>query len=255
MGILPKSKADLNREFYDTVATIYEKADRRRDRPCTNWILEKIDNVVSMIEINFHRPAGNILDIGAGTGYISRLAALRFDHVYAMDISRNMLDCITNPRIIKLVGDATQGIPLPDSSVDAVVTFAVLHHIEDHRSVFKEIARVLRPGGVYWSDHDINADWVRRHRFAVWLYRKIFDPARQFSHFCSDVTRELYNAVEVHSQGIEPDQVRYELEHLPFDEVDIGFHWRGLLPDRYSLAFGLTPVPENAPLMSIVAVK
>ena len=44
------------------------------------------------------------------------------------------------------VADA-ETIPMPDSSVDLVVGHAVLHHIPDLDQAFREILRVLKPGG------------------------------------------------------------------------------------------------------------
>jgi len=50
--------------------------------------------------------------------------------------------------ILFSVGDCTR-LPYRDGTMDAVFGFGVLHHIPDWRQALAEIARVLKPGGVY----------------------------------------------------------------------------------------------------------
>ena len=47
-------------------------------------------------------------------------------------------------------GDATKGLPLPDSSVDVIYTSHMLEHLDRNEadSFFKEVRRLLRPGGI-----------------------------------------------------------------------------------------------------------
>jgi SAM-dependent methyltransferase len=58
---------------------------------------------------------------------------------------------------------SAEAIPLPDSSVDAVLVGQAWHWFDADRA-FAEIARVLRPGGVLaviWNGDDAHVDWVR----------------------------------------------------------------------------------------------
>ncbi len=62
------------------------------------------------------------------------------------------------------VGDAT-ALPVDDGSVDLVVDFHALHHIEDWRAAVAEAARVLRPGGLLalteMTARFVDAPWLR----------------------------------------------------------------------------------------------
>jgi len=86
---------------------------------------------------------GPVLDLGAGSGKLSRaIARVGFD-VIAVDPDAAMLE--RNDAAATYVGSA-DAIPLPDASV-AAVTVGQAWHWFDPATAGPEIARVLRPGG------------------------------------------------------------------------------------------------------------
>jgi SAM-dependent methyltransferase len=88
-----------------------------------------------------------VLDLGAGTGKLTRLLVSSFEDVVAVepaDAMRRVL-AATCPQARSLSGTA-QAIPLPDASVDAVFAGQSLHWFDDERGI-AEIVRVLRPDG------------------------------------------------------------------------------------------------------------
>jgi ubiquinone/menaquinone biosynthesis C-methylase UbiE len=88
-----------------------------------------------------------VLDLGAGTGKLSRLLTPAFGRVVAVepaDPMRRLLATIC-PEAEALAGTA-QEIPLEDASVDAVFAAEAFHWFDDERAL-AEIARVLRPRG------------------------------------------------------------------------------------------------------------
>jgi ubiquinone/menaquinone biosynthesis C-methylase UbiE len=98
----------------------------------------------------------NILDLGAGTGYLAISAAKMVNGlVYALDMNPEMLeviesraqkDGITN---IKTVKGSIDNIPLPDNSVDIVLASLVLHEVKPLSNTLQQIKRVLREGGYF----------------------------------------------------------------------------------------------------------
>jgi SAM-dependent methyltransferase len=109
--------------------------------------------------------ARRILDLGAGTGKLTRRLAARGLDVTAVDPSDGMLDELRRvlPGVPAEIGTAEE-IPLPDRSVDAVVVAQAWHWVDVDRAV-PEIARVLSPGGrlgLIWNLRDEREDWVRR---------------------------------------------------------------------------------------------
>lgn len=92
-------------------------------------------------------PVAVILDLGAGAGIVQQmnfrgLAA----KVCGVDLDPRVVD---NPMLDEgKIADAG-GIPYPDATFDVVFADNVLEHLPDPLAVFREIARVLKRGGVF----------------------------------------------------------------------------------------------------------
>jgi SAM-dependent methyltransferase len=105
----------------------------------------------------------DVVDLGAGTGKLTRvLAALghRVTAVEPLDAMRGQLEAAV-PGVTAVSGNA-ETIPLEDASVD-VVACAQAFHWFDHAVALPEIARVLRPGGrlaLVWNTRDDRETWV-----------------------------------------------------------------------------------------------
>jgi SAM-dependent methyltransferase len=107
-----------------------------------------------------------VLDLGSGGGIDVILSARRVGptgHAYGLDMTDEMLDLaranaveagVTNVEFLK--GHIEQ-IPLPDDSVDVVISNCVINLSTDKTAVIAETARVLRPGGRF-AVTDVIAD-------------------------------------------------------------------------------------------------
>lgn len=93
-------------------------------------------------------PAGDALDAACGTGRYAEYLAGRGHRVIGVDSSPDMLERARArvPSGKFLLGDLHQ-LPLPDSSVDLVVSGLAVSHVPSLAPVMAEFARVLRPGG------------------------------------------------------------------------------------------------------------
>jgi SAM-dependent methyltransferase len=116
--------------------------------------------------------SGVALDIGAAGGGNTRVLQ---DHGWrAVAVEASELGPVICQRLGVVVAraDATL-LPFADRSVDLVVAFDVLEHIEDDKAVVSEIRRVLRPDATFlvavpadprlWSAHDVAVDHLRRY--------------------------------------------------------------------------------------------
>ena len=94
-----------------------------------------------------------VVDFGCGSGSNTALLTGRGAHVWAIDISEDLLRL--GQRRLALSGRAdaatfiagsAHDMPFPDDSIDVVFGIAILHHL-DLDLVSKEVRRVLKPGG------------------------------------------------------------------------------------------------------------
>lgn len=101
--------------------------------------------------------SGTFLDVGAGTGVVLDRLSKRDAFAGWTMIGLELFDDMVvagNARFAARAvqaemrqGDA-QELPLADASVDMVVSRATIHHLPDKVAALKEMARVLRPGGI-----------------------------------------------------------------------------------------------------------
>jgi SAM-dependent methyltransferase len=107
----------------------------------------------------------DVVDVGAGTGKLTRALVGLGHHVTAVEPLEEMrarLE-VAVPEAHALAGSA-EAIPLPDASAD-VVTSAQAFHWFDHARALTEIARVLRPAGqlaLVWNSRDDRDPWMAR---------------------------------------------------------------------------------------------
>jgi SAM-dependent methyltransferase len=96
---------------------------------------------------SYLRPDSVVLDLGCGAGRL-------FPRDYRAP-GRRVIGVDLDPAIWKnpLLGErhlaSIDQLPLADASVDIVYSRYVMEHVEDPASVFAEVSRVLRPGGVF----------------------------------------------------------------------------------------------------------
>lgn len=103
------------------------------------------------------RPGETVLDLGSGGGIDVLLSARRVGptgRVYGLDLTDEMLELARRNAAeagasnVEFRQGTIEQIPLPDRSVDVVISNCVINLSPDKPAVFAEMFRVLRPGGV-----------------------------------------------------------------------------------------------------------
>lgn len=100
-----------------------------------------------------------VLDVGCGTGNLTRHLLALGAHVTAADLSPGLLAEVAKrfAGTGRLETQRLNGVdlrPLADASFDLVIAYSVLHHVPDYAALVRDMARVVRPGGLLMIDHE-----------------------------------------------------------------------------------------------------
>lgn len=92
---------------------------------------------------------GNILDIGCGFGtHLEKLRGL--GELYGIDITEELLEKIKKSYpYIHFVRAPAEAIPFDDNFFDLIFSIEVVEHLKEPEIMFKEVRRVLKPGGYF----------------------------------------------------------------------------------------------------------
>jgi SAM-dependent methyltransferase len=147
----------MNEGFDPDVVTAYERDTWNR---CADDYIDTFGGITGetvplLIESAGIRSGSQVLEIGSGPGHVADMLMQAGAIVTGVDFSSNMVDVAQSsfPGITFQQADAEE-LPFEAESFDAVVANFVVHHLARPETVFREINRVLKPGG--------------RFVFAVW---------------------------------------------------------------------------------------
>lgn len=138
---------------YQASADIYEQA-----RP--GYSDAAVAHLVDGLRLS---PGGTVVDVGAGTGKLTRALTGSGAHLVAVEPVRAMrkIFAAVLPEV-PVLGATAEALPLRGGSVAAVAIGQAFHWF-DAPAALSEIHRVLRPGGrlgLVWNVRDESVDWV-----------------------------------------------------------------------------------------------
>jgi SAM-dependent methyltransferase len=109
-------------------------------------------------------PTPTVVDLGSGVTFfpfaVARLGCdvvcVDPDPVANTEVGRAAAAMAAAPGTVRFAAGECAAIPLPDSSVDALYCVSVLEHVENPERAVPEVARVLKPGGLFVLTIDID---------------------------------------------------------------------------------------------------
>jgi predicted TPR repeat methyltransferase len=170
------------------VADRYDEWAQGYDDDLASWSYQA-PTVVAETVVTRHPAAGAVLDVGCGTGLVGRALRARgfAGQVLGLDISHASLEIARQCGAYDSLGhaDLQQRLAFEDGSVDAVVCVGVMTYLPDVEAVWREFARVARPGGLVvatqredlWHSRTCPAVVDRLRDEGVWTPVQITGPA------------------------------------------------------------------------------
>jgi SAM-dependent methyltransferase len=119
-------------------------------------VVESFAGVNNPFSMGALRPGETVLDVGSGAGFDAILAARMVGptgRVIGVDMTPEMrAKAAANARLVGLANvefcdGLAEALPLDDASVDVVISNGVINLCPDKLAVYRELFRVLRPGG------------------------------------------------------------------------------------------------------------
>jgi SAM-dependent methyltransferase len=109
----------------------------------------------------------DVLEVGPGPGRTTEVLRGLTPRLTAIEVDRDLADSLAErlagSNVEVLQGDATE-LPLPDGRFSAALSFTMLHHVPSvalQDRLFAEVARVLRPDGVFAGVDSLDSDGFR----------------------------------------------------------------------------------------------
>ena len=88
---------------------------------------------------------GTLLDVGCGRGELRQYVAAQIDNYVGADVVRHE-GFPAAAQFLQIDLDAGQ-VPMPDASAEVVAAIETIEHLENPRALFRELKRLVRPGG------------------------------------------------------------------------------------------------------------
>jgi ubiquinone/menaquinone biosynthesis C-methylase UbiE len=177
-----------------------------------------------------------LVDFGCGTGFVIQLALPYFRRVYGVDATPAMLQLVdVSSGRVELLQARTDQTGLPDATANVITANSFLHHLYDIRPTLQEAYRVLKPGGVFFSEEDPNHDFwhaIAEVRAAgsqpvAREVQAVLNVAEQLEEQkgISATTVRLAEYQKMVVGGMRADHLRETFKEIGFSDVHVEYYW------------------------------
>jgi SAM-dependent methyltransferase len=145
---------------HPTAATGFERSveDYERGRP--DFPAAAVDFLVERLDVG---PGRTLLELGPGTGKLTRLLAPTLARIVAIEPVAAMREALArNVPAAEVLDAVAEELPVQDDSIDAAVAAQAFHWFDGPRAL-DELGRVLRGGGrlgLVWNVRDESVPWI-----------------------------------------------------------------------------------------------
>ncbi len=210
--------------MFEDYASIFSRRGADYDAAMRRFPQARQEEFAAFLRLAAPQPGETLIDLPAGGGYLRDYLDAAAIHLIAIEPTP-AFHALCRTRVAECHLAPLAALPLPDRHADLALSLAGLHHETERLMIFREVLRVLRPGGRY-AIAEVAADSA---------------PARFLNEF---VHRHNPNG---HEGLFADDDFRARLTQAGFAVVhdDVAnYHWRfDSLPDMgeyLRLLFGMT---------------
>ncbi len=112
------------------------------------FVNERLEEITA--EFSPYRQNNRLLDIGCGAGNLLQAARKNGWNAQGLDVSAGAVKHVRGLGFEVFEGELTDAA-FPDQHFDVVTAAELLEHLFDPRPLLQEVARILRPGGLFWT--------------------------------------------------------------------------------------------------------
>jgi len=144
----PRSKEDMNREFY---SFDYYGEHKGIEERISSARIGLFQNILSRLQKEVRGDSRRILDVGCGQGQFLKLAKDSGWEVEGVELAKSACGYARKKFGIEVRNEDLKEAVFPDAYFDIVTLWNVLDHLLDPLDALKEIYRILKPGGILVS--------------------------------------------------------------------------------------------------------
>lgn len=201
----------------------------------------KVRAVVERLTDGLRRSApSKAIDFGCGTGFMIALMHDRFDEVHGIDITPEMMARVDlSPGHIRLHECRADATPFADGSFDFATAYSFMDHLADYRAFLREASRVLRDGGVFYSDLNPNRDFIQGIESAARrplealpprVRREVGGALHNGAHYqqtygLDAATLERAEPIKSLDKGFDADEVLAVARDVGFSQARVEYQW------------------------------
>lgn len=170
-----------------------------------------------------------VLDIGCGDGHFASIAYEQLPLDVGIDVfARDLREAAHRPGVYRAVMFASAtNLPFADASFNTVVSNCVIEHIPDNAAVLREIARVLRAGGV--CAMTLPSEHYPEYLLGATVFRKVGLAGLGWAY------GRFFNRISNHYHVVSPAEWRRRLEAAGFAVEEQAYYFSPAAHRRFDL--------------------